>query len=239
MPICPRKPFPYGSVRSLWIDGIPCEAFRISYIGDAGWELYVPMGHALRLWDTLAAAGAEHEIIPVGIGVYGSTGRVEKGYRLMGAELESEYNPVEAGLARPRVKSADFIGKTAYLEARDEAPAAILCTLTVDDHTNAAGIKRYMTGGNEPILTLDGERIVDAKGRVSRVTSAAGGPSVGSFLLFAYLPPEQAVVGTSAPRDVHERDPSGDGGRHRPRPRTVRHGRHPTQGLSPCGHWSV
>ena len=115
---------------------------------------------------------------------------------MMGAELESEYNPVEAGLARPRVKVAEFIGKEAYLKARDEEPAAIMCTLTVEDHTSAAGIRRYPTGGNEPIVDLDGERILDAKGRVSRVTSAGVGPSVGKFLLLAYLPPELAVVGT-------------------------------------------
>ena len=59
-----------------------------------------------------------------------------------------------------------------------------------------AGINRYMTGGNEPILTLDGERIVDAKGRVSRVTTAGSAPSLGQFLLNAYLTPEHAVEGT-------------------------------------------
>ena len=133
--------------------------------------------------------------MPVGIGVYGTSGRIEKGYRLMGAELESEYTPVEAGLARPKVKAADFIGKTAYLAARDEEPAAAMCTLTVEDHTDAAGRRRFMTGGNEPILTLEGHRIVDRKGRVSRVTTAGAAPSVGKYLLLAYLPPEHAVEG--------------------------------------------
>ena len=55
------------------------------------------------------------------MGVYAVSGRIEKGYRLQGAELESEYNPLEAGLARPKVKSADFIGKEAYLAARRPA----------------------------------------------------------------------------------------------------------------------
>jgi glycine cleavage system aminomethyltransferase T len=127
--------------------------------------------------------------------VYGTSGRLEKGYRLMGAELESEYNPVEAGLDRPRIKSADFIGKDAYLKARDTQPAAILCTLTMEDQISSDGVARFPTGGNEPILTLDGERIVDSRGRVSRVTSAGAGPSVGKYLLMAYLPPEQAVAG--------------------------------------------
>ena len=188
--------FPYGAVREVLIDGVPCIMFRISYVGENGWEIYTNMEHGLRLWDTVAEAGKEFDIIPVGIGVYAVTGRIEKGYRLMGAELESEYNPVEAGLARPKVKAADFMGKEAYLKARDEKPAAIMCTLSMDSQRCAAGYDRFPTGGNEPILTLDGERILDAKGRVSRVTTAGAGPSVGKFLLLAYLPPQHAVEGT-------------------------------------------
>ena len=75
--------------------------FRISYVGENGWEIYTPTEHGLALWDAVFAAGEPHGIVPVGIGVYAVTGRIEKGYRLMGAELESEYDPVEAGLARP------------------------------------------------------------------------------------------------------------------------------------------
>lgn len=188
--------FSYGSVRDVLIDGVPCTMFRISYVGENGWEIYTKMEHGLRLWDTISKAGQEFDVIPVGIGVYAVTGRIEKGYRLMGAELESEYNPVEAGLARPKVKSADFIGKAAYLKARDETPAAIMCTLEMLDQTSATGIKRFPTGGNEPILTITGERIVDSKGRVSRVTTAGAAPSLGKYLLMAYLTPEHAVEGT-------------------------------------------
>jgi glycine cleavage system aminomethyltransferase T/glycine/D-amino acid oxidase-like deaminating enzyme len=188
--------FPYGGVREVLIDGIPCIMFRISYVGENGWEIYTKVEHGLKLWDTIAEAGQEFGIVPVGIGVYAVTGRIEKGYRLMGAELESEYNPVEAGLARPKVKSVDFMGKDAYMKARDESPAAIMCTLSMDSQRSAAGIDRFPTGGNEPILTLSGDRIVDAKGRVSRVTTAGGAPSLGTYLLLAYLPPEHAVEGT-------------------------------------------
>ena len=63
-------------------------------------------------------------------------------------------------------------------------------------HASADGIDRFPTGGNEPILTRDGERIVDAKGRVSRVTTAGAAPSLGQYLLMAYLPPEHTVEGT-------------------------------------------
>jgi glycine cleavage system aminomethyltransferase T len=74
-------------------------------------------------------------------------------------------------------------------------PAAVLCTLTVDAHASADGTPRYMLGG-EPILTLDGARLVDAHGRPSVVTSAGSGPSVGRHLLMAYLPAELSAVGT-------------------------------------------
>jgi glycine cleavage system aminomethyltransferase T len=158
--------------------------------------VYVPADNALTIWDTLWEAGQAHGVTAVGAGVYGTTGRLEKGYRLMGAELDGEYTPVEAGLARPKVKAADFIGKDAYLAAREAEPVAVLCTLTVEDHTSPRdGSARYMAGG-EPIVTTSGERIVDAKGRPSVVTSAGAGPSVGKFLLLAYLPADLAVEGT-------------------------------------------
>ena len=67
----------------------------------------------------------------------------------------------------------------------------------MDDHASAtgSGIARFPTGGNEPILTAGGDRIVDSLGRESRVTSAGMGPSVGRYLLMAYLPVEHARVG--------------------------------------------
>lgn len=188
---------PYGSIVDAEVAGLPCQLFRISYVGDTGWEIYAAWDDGPALWDALMEVGADLGIRPTGGGVYGSSGRLEKGYRLMGAELESEYNPVEAGLARPRVKAADFIGKEAYLTAREAGdPEVLMCTLTVEDQTDGRGQKRHMMGGNEPILTPDGGRITDSHGRVSRVTSAGYGPSVDRHLLMAYLPRELAVPGT-------------------------------------------
>ena len=98
-------------------------------------------------------------------------------------------------MTRPRVKEPDFVGKAAYLAQRAAPPAAVLCTLTVDDHTSGDGDLRYMLGG-EPVLTDAGEALTDERGRHSYVTSAGSGPSVGRHLLMAYLPPAQAVTGT-------------------------------------------
>ena len=98
-------------------------------------------------------------------------------------------------MSGPRVKDESFVGRDAHLRHREEDPAAILCTLTVDDHTSQSGVKRYMLG-REPVQTRDGTPLVDAKGRRSYVTSAGAGPSVGKHIVLSYLPPEQAVAGT-------------------------------------------
>ncbi|MEC9395763.1 MAG: FAD-dependent oxidoreductase [Actinomycetota bacterium] len=188
---------PYGSIIDAEVAGVPVQVFRISYVGDTGWEIYTDWGNGPVLWDALFEAGRDLGIRATGGGVYGSSGRLEKGYRLMGAELESEYNPLEAGLARPKVKAADFIGRDAYLAVREAGdPEVVMCTLTVEDQTDSHGRKRHMAGGNEPIVDMDGNRIVDSHGRVSRVTSAGFGPSVDRHLLMSYLPRELAMPGT-------------------------------------------
>jgi glycine cleavage system aminomethyltransferase T/glycine/D-amino acid oxidase-like deaminating enzyme len=185
---------PFARCRTIEVGPLEVLTSRISYVGDLGWELYVPIEQGARLWEIVAEAGAPHGIAPAGIGVYGTTGRLEKCYRAYGFELEADYNVVEAGMAWGKVKEEDFIGREAHLRHREEDPAAILCTLTVDDHTSKNGVKRYMLG-NEPVLTREGRPLVDRKGRRSYVTSAGAGPSVGKHILMSYLPPEHAVVG--------------------------------------------
>ncbi len=160
---------------------------------------------ACGVWDTIWEAGEEFGIRPIGIGVYAVTGRIEKGYRLMGAELESEYNPVEAGLARPKVKSADFIGKEAYLAARDAEPVATLCTLAMLDHAERRRHRPLPDGRQraDPHARRrahrrrQGPRVAGDHGRrraVARHVPAAG------------LPPARARGrGHRAAGDVHER----------------------------------
>jgi glycine cleavage system aminomethyltransferase T/glycine/D-amino acid oxidase-like deaminating enzyme len=186
--------FPFATCRDIEMGPLRVLASRISYVGDLGWELYVPIDQGARLWDIVAEAGQPHGTVPAGIGVYGTTGRLEKCYRAFGFELDGEYDVVEAGMAWGKVKEEDFVGKEAHVRQRSEDPATVMCTLTVDDHTAADGRRRYMLGG-EPIQTRDGSPLTDSKGRRSFVTSAGAGPSVGKHLLMSYLPPEHAVVG--------------------------------------------
>ena len=186
--------FKFGRCQSIEVGSMSVLASRISYVGELGWELYVPIESGAKLWDVVHSAGQPHGLVPVGIGVYTATGRMEKGYRAHGAELDTERNLAEAGMLRPKVKDADFIGREAYVKQRSEEPVSVLCSLTVDDHTSADGTKRYMLGG-EPVVDPDGEALVDGHGHRAYVTSAASAPSLGKHLLMAYLPPDRAVVG--------------------------------------------
>ena len=129
--------FPFATCKTIEVGPLRVLASRISYVGDLGWELYVPIEQGARLWDLVAEAGEPHGIVPAGIGVYGTTGRLEKCYRAFGFELDGEYDVVEAGMAWGKVKEQDFVGKEAHVAQREAEPAAILCTLTVDDHTSA------------------------------------------------------------------------------------------------------
>ena len=93
----PTKGCRSRAASTIEVGPVAALASRISYVGDLGWELYVPIEQGARLWDIVAEAGEPHGIIPAGIGVYGTTGRLEKCYRAYGAELEGDFNVVEAG----------------------------------------------------------------------------------------------------------------------------------------------
>jgi glycine cleavage system aminomethyltransferase T/glycine/D-amino acid oxidase-like deaminating enzyme len=189
-----NESFPFATCRELEVDDVPVLASRISYVGDLGWELYTEMELGARLWDALWEAGHPHGVVPAGIGVYGTTGRLEKCYRAFGFELDADYTVVEADMAWGKVKEQDFVGKEAYVRHRESEPVARMCTLTVDDHTSRSGVKRYMLG-REPVTLPDGTPLTDAEGRRSYVTSAGAAPSVGKHVLMAYLPSGHANEG--------------------------------------------
>ena len=177
--------FPFAATRDFTLRGIPVTGFRISYVGEQGWELHFPFSHGLPLWDLLYEAG----VPPIGIETYANSRRLEKSLRLQNADLLTEYNLYEAGLARPKVKEADFHGKAAYLEQRErERQPAYLCTMTMQENVDSKGVARFPVG-NWPILDPDsGEVLIDELGRRSYVTSIAYGPTVGKNIALGYLP---------------------------------------------------
>ena len=184
--------FPFAAFRPVEIAGRAVIAFRISYVGEQGFELHMAYEDGLAVWDALRDAG----VMAVGIETYANSRRVEKSLRLQNADLSTEYNLLEAGLARPKVKAADFRGKAKHLEhrARDHQPAT-LCTLVMTDNRDARGAARYPVG----ILPVQdpetGETLVDDLGRRSYTTSIAYGPSVGRNVALSYLPHTAAEIG--------------------------------------------
>ena len=184
--------FAFASFREIDIAGVPVLAFRISYVGEQGWELHFAYQDGLALWDALYAAG----VTPVGIETYANSRRLEKSLRLQNADLLTEYNLLEAGLARPRVKPVDFHGREAYLAVRERAQQpAYLCTLAMTDNRDRRRVPRYPMG-HCPIVDPDsGDVLVDSQGRRSYTTSIAYGPSVGTNLMLAYLPVDYCQAG--------------------------------------------
>ncbi|AWN15135.1 FAD-dependent oxidoreductase [Salinisphaera sp. LB1] len=184
--------FPFATAREISVRGLPVWAFRISYVGELGWELYMPFSYGLTLWDLLFEAG----VTPVGIETYASSRRLEKSLRLQNADLLTDYNLYEAGLSRPKVKAAEFHGKEAYLTQRERThQPAYLCTMTMLENVDRNGVARYPVG-SWPILDPEtGEVPVDELGRRSYATSIAFGPSVGKNIALGYLPWQYAEEG--------------------------------------------
>ena len=143
--------FPYMSARRITIGEVPALALRISYVGELGWEIYAPSEQGLRLWDILWEAGQPLGVIAAGGGAFDSL-RLEKGYRLWGNDIHTEYNPYEAGIGfAVRMRKGDFIGRDALRQVRAEGIRRKLCAMTLDD----AG---RVVMGKEPILGTDGRR---------------------------------------------------------------------------------
>lgn len=180
-----QENFPFAAIRPIRIAGRQVTAFRISYVGEQGWELHMAYEDGLAVWDALRSTGA----IAVGVETYANTRRMEKSLRLQNADLLTEYNLLEADLARPKVKEADFCGKPKHLEyrAREHQPA-MLCTLVMTENVDANGVARYPVGNMPVIDPATGEVLVDEVGRRSYTTSVAYGPTIGKNIALAYLP---------------------------------------------------
>lgn len=184
--------FAFGACKDFTLRGVPVKGFRISYVGEQGWELHFPLSYGLALWDMFA----ELSITPVGVETYANTRRLEKSLRLQNADLLTEYNLVEAGLARPKVKAADFHGKEAYLKIRDrDHQPATLCTMVVTDNKDQDGVERFMMGNCPIIDPSTNEVLIDNQGRRSYTTSIAFGPTIGKNIALGYLPHDYCEEG--------------------------------------------
>jgi 4-methylaminobutanoate oxidase (formaldehyde-forming) len=126
--------FPFGAVRQIDIAGTTVTALRVTYVGELGWELHIPVESAAEVYDLLMAAGKAHGIADAGYRAIESL-RLEKGYRAWGADIGPDYTPLEAGLGwAVKLKSnVPFLGREAILTQRDNGVDKMLAGFAVAD----------------------------------------------------------------------------------------------------------
>jgi 4-methylaminobutanoate oxidase (formaldehyde-forming) len=173
--------FPYMTMKNMAVGQVPAMAFRVTYVGELGWEFYCPIEYGLKLYDTLLEAGQSEGIVPAGYRAIDSL-RLEKGYRYWGGDISPDYSPFESGLGfAVALDKGDFIGREALLKQKAEGVKQKLCCLTLADPTAIAI-------GKEPIRA--GDRVA------GWVTSGGYGYTVGKSIVYGYLPIECAAPGT-------------------------------------------
>jgi glycine cleavage system aminomethyltransferase T/glycine/D-amino acid oxidase-like deaminating enzyme len=179
--------FPFRASREVSLGYFTVRATRITYVGELGWELYVPAEFAVGVFQLLTSAGAGFGL--VNAGYYAIEGmRLEKGYRAFGRELTPDHGPVEAGLvfACKLRTDIDFLGREAVEKARAAGARRRLASLVLEDPDT------IMWGGE--LILRDGVA-------VGQVTSAAWGEAVGATVALGYVQDPSADVTT--PEFVH------------------------------------
>jgi heterotetrameric sarcosine oxidase gamma subunit len=165
--------FPFSTAQKLDIAGIPCRALRITYVGELGWELQVPRGRAVELYEALRASAGADALADAGYYAINSL-RLEKGYRQWGADITLNDTPLEAGLSFAVAwdKEVPFHGRDALLAQRDNGPWRRLVSVLLHDP--------------EPML-WGGERLFVDDECVGYTTSGAYGHSLGAAVGLGYL----------------------------------------------------
>ena len=183
-----NEAFPYMSVRELTVGNVPVRALRVTYVGELGWEIYCPTEYGLGLWRTLWEAGEPHGIVAGGYRAIDSL-RLEKGYRVWGADITPDETPYEGGVGFcvKLDKEGGFIGREALVGARERGPRTRIACLTLDD-------PRSVALGNEPVR-FGGEV-------AGRVTTGGYGYTVERSIAYAYLPPDAAEPGTEVEVEI-------------------------------------
>jgi glycine cleavage system T protein len=180
-----NEAFRYMRAQELAVGPVPCLALRVTYVGELGWELYCPSEFGLRLWDELWEAGREHDLVAGGYRAIDSC-RLEKGYRVWGADITPDDTPWEAGLGfAVKLDKGDFIGREA-LAAAQKPDRRLACIALADP--------RAVALGSEPVR-IEGEI-------VGRVTSGGYGYTVAKSIAYAYVPAAKAEAGQAVEIEV-------------------------------------
>lgn len=175
-----NESFPFYTSQEIYLGAVPSRATRVSYVGDLGWELYIPTEYAVTAYESLLAAGEDLDLVHVGHYAIDAM-RIEKGFRAWSRELTPDRTPVHAGLSFTCKLDTDidFRGRAAMAAAKAEGPRARIVSLTLDD----------------PAVVLWGGELLLRNGEPKGfVTSAAHSTMVGRAVAMAFVAPGDEVA---------------------------------------------
>ncbi|MCP4694356.1 MAG: FAD-dependent oxidoreductase [Desulfobacterales bacterium] len=185
----------FSHCKELTLGFAPVMALRLTYVGELGYELYVPMEFACHLYETLWEAGRDLGVKNAGYRAIDSL-RLEKGYCYWGAELTPEYTPYEAGLGFCVALDKDeFTGRDALAKIKEEGPGFKLCVFTIN--------------AGAPVMMQSAAPIIH-QGEVLGVTTSSGyGHTIGKNICLGYLPADRINPGEGYEIEIYgERHPA-------------------------------
>lgn len=182
--------FPFMAAREIAIGPVPVRALRTTYTGELGWELHHPIECSRALYDLLIEAGAEVGLVDIGYRALDSL-RLEKGYRLWGADIGPQDSPLEAGLDRfVAFDKGEFIGRDALLAQQ------------------AAGIERRLAcldvalRPEDDLFPRGGEPVFSGDDLIGYLRAAGPGHAVRRTIGLAYVPPAMSAPGTTVEVEI-------------------------------------
>ncbi len=168
-----RESFPFLKARSVKIDNLDALALRVSFAGELGWELHIPVSNSLEIFKKIIERGAEFNIKNVGYRALESL-RLEKGFLALGSDIGPDYTPLEAGMERiVRLDSeTEFIGQIQLLKQRNDSLKRRLACFTTPDQS----------------ITLHGRETIYRNGeRVGWTSSGGWGYTVNCNIAYGYV----------------------------------------------------
>jgi sarcosine dehydrogenase len=190
-----NKAFPFMTAREIHLAGAPVLAIRVTYVGELGWELHIPVEYAVTVYDRLIEAGTPFGLVNAGYRAI-ETLRLEKGYRAWGADIGPDHTPSMAGLGWAlKMKSGQpFLGREALEKAAGSPLPRMLAGFSVDD----------------PGVTLLGRETIYRDGeRVGWLSSAGFGYSIGKPIGYGYIRHPSGVTPAMAMSGSYELDVAG------------------------------
>jgi len=178
--------FPWLATRSIEVAGHEVVALRVSFTGELGWELHMPMAASIPVYKAIHAAGADLGIINFGLLATESM-RLEKNYPGWKSDLHTEFTVLEAGLDRFVNLDKQFQGRDAIVAQRDAGHRRVFVAMEIDNTTAAAHTGDPIYSGGE---------------LVGVVTSGAYGHHTGTNIAMGYVDPSVAAPGTELSLEV-------------------------------------